>query len=89
MNSFREFTEHIIRLLDFLVRPLIGLAVVVFLYGLLTYILNSANEQKRKEGLQYIVYGLIGFVVMLSMWALAAILSDTFGLGFGIPQITI
>jgi hypothetical protein len=89
MNNIGEFIYRIIGFLRILVTPIIGLAVVVFLYGLLTYITNASNESKRTEGLKYITYGLIGFVVMLSMWALAAILSDTFGLGFGIPQISI
>lgn len=89
MRNFQQFIDHIINLLRFLVVPIIGLAVVAFLYGLLTYIANASNETKRKEGLQYIVYGLIGFVVMLSMWALAGLISGTFGLGFGLPQISV
>jgi hypothetical protein len=89
MRNIGEFIYHIIALLRMLVVPIIGLAVVAFLYGLLTYIANASNEAKRKEGLQYIMYGLIGFVVMLSMWALAGILSGTFNLGFGLPQISI
>jgi hypothetical protein len=89
MRNFAELVNHIRGIIGSLVLPIIGLAVLVFLYGLLQYIANASNEAKRKEGLQFIVYGLIGFVVMLSMWALAGILSGAFGFSFGIPQISI
>lgn len=89
MNTFADFIAHIIGIISMLVIPIIGLAVLVFLYGLLQYIAGASSEAKRKEGLQFIVYGLIGFVVMLSMWALAGILGGTFNLPFGVPQISV
>jgi len=89
MNNFATFIGRLNGIINMLVIPIIGLAVVAFLYGLLTYISNASNESKRKEGLQFIMYALIGFVVMLSMWALAGIISGTFGLDFIVPQISV
>jgi hypothetical protein len=84
-----NFFDHLVGLSATLVLPIIGVAVLVFLYGLSQYILNSSNESKREEGLQFIVYGLLGFVVMISLWALVGIISGTFGLPFGVPQIAV
>ncbi len=66
---------------------IISLALVVFLWGLISYIMNSGNQEKREDSIKYITAGLIGLFVMFAVWGLVAILSSTFGLGFGIPYL--
>jgi Type IV secretion system pilin len=58
---------------------LIGLSVIVFVYYVFKYFIKS--NEKRSEGNMYIMYSLIGFFVILSMWGLVNILQNTFGLG--------
>jgi uncharacterized membrane protein len=87
--TFKTIVENLISILKLTVPILIGLAVVMFLYGLFVYVVNSGDESKRKEGVQYIIYGLVGLFVMIAMWALAGILSNFFGTGFAVPQIAI
>jgi len=86
--TFANLILNIVGLLKFLIAPIVGLAVLVFLYGLLNYLLNSGDETKRREGVKYMFYGIIGLFVMISMWGLVYILAEFFGLGFTIPQIT-
>ena len=57
---------------------LIGLAVVVFIYGVLTTVLSEGD--KKEEGKQYMLWGIIGIFVMVSVWGLVAIVSGTFQL---------
>jgi uncharacterized membrane protein YidH (DUF202 family) len=66
---------------------IIGLGLVVFLYGLFGYISNSDNEDKRSESISYIIAGIIGIFVMVSVWSILKILTGTFGVGFEIPKI--
>lgn len=72
---------QIIVLIDFVVVPLIfGVAFVVFIWGVYTYFIQGAgNDEKRKEGRQFIIYGIIGFFVMVSVWGLVNIAVRTFG----------
>ncbi len=67
---------------------LITLAVVGFIWGVIQYFLNPDNEEKRKKGKSYILWGLISLFVMVSMWGLVALLSDTFRIKTVIPQLS-
>jgi len=67
-------------LLKSVVPLLVTAAVVVFIYGLVIYIRNADNSEKRKEGNQFIMYGLIALFVMVSTWALVGIMTATFGI---------
>jgi uncharacterized membrane protein len=59
---------------------LVTAAVVVFIYGIVTYIRNAENAEKRKEGNLFMLYGLIALFVMVSIWALVGILGSTIGI---------
>ena len=58
--------------------PLLGaLAVVGFLYGIIKYFLNPDNEEKRKEGKGFMFWGLVTLFVMVSIWGLVSIFSNS------------
>ncbi len=57
-----------------------GVALLVFLYGLAEYLMNSSNETARADGKKHITYGIIGLVVMISAYALLSIAVNTFGM---------
>ena len=72
-----DFTDLIV---NFLV-PLIFIGVfLVFLYGVMNYIMHGGDKAKRKEGIQFMVWGIIGLTVMFSVWGLVALLKNTFDL---------
>lgn len=67
-----------------LVPVLFAVAFIVFLYGVaLKYIFSRGDAAKVSEGHRLILWGLIGFVVMLSVWGLVNLLLDTFLLSTG------
>lgn len=69
-----------------LVPVLFGLAFIVFIYGVAkTYIFSTGDEGKVKEGHQLILWGIIGFVVMISLWGLVNVVANTFGLAGNPP----
>jgi hypothetical protein len=47
------------------------------------FIAGAASDEKRKTGRTFILYGIIGFVVMLSIWGLVNLLLATLGFGWG------
>ena len=74
--------------------PLIfGIALLVFVYGVFKYfILGGSDEGSRQEGRQLVLYAIIGFILMTSIWGIVNILSDGLGLNseeatFGIPDV--
>ena len=60
----------------------VTLAVVVFFWGLIKYLVNMGGEGKS-EGLQYMFYALIAIFVMVSIWGIIGLLQKTFGVGGG------
>lgn len=62
--------------LNSLVYLFITLAIVVFFWGLIRYLM-SVGEQKS-EGLQTMMYGIIAIFVMVSIWGIIRLLQSTF-----------
>ncbi|MEK9183502.1 MAG: pilin [Patescibacteria group bacterium] len=55
-------------------------ATVFFLWGVLQFVTSGGDEDKRKEGRDHIIYGLIGLFIMVAVWGLVGAIADTFGL---------
>ena len=70
-----------------LIPLIIGLAVIVFLWGVLRFIVAAGDVKKREEGRNFIIWGLIGITIMLSIWGLVKILTDTLNLDDTKPAI--
>lgn len=64
-----------------LVPLLIAVAFIVFLFGVYKYFIAGAEKDtEREEGRKFVLYGIIGFVIILSVWGLVAIVKNTFNL---------
>ena len=89
-TTFKELINDIF--INGLMRPivplLIGLAVLVFIYGVLVLMFSEGGE-KKEEGKQYMLWGIIGIFVMVSVWGLVNILKGTFGLSENVPKVEI
>ena len=78
------FVYKIVQLFQAALVLMVGLAVVFFLWGLLRYII-SESASDREDARKTIVGGLILLFVMVSVWSLVYLLSDTIlGTGIGI-----
>lgn len=59
--------------------PLIfALAFVFFLWGVLKFI-GASDSTKKEEGKKFIIAGLVGLFVMVSVWGIIAIVGNTLG----------
>src|ERR1035437_1956470 len=82
--------ENILYIINSVLVPVIfALAFIVFIYGIAqAYIFSRGDEGKVKEGHQLVLWGIIGFVVMVSLWGLVNVVANTFGLGgVGAPPL--
>jgi 4-hydroxybenzoate polyprenyltransferase len=56
---------------------LFALAIVYFLYGVMVFIRNADAPEKRAEGFQHIIWGLIGLFIMVSAVGIINIILGT------------
>ncbi|MDQ5889726.1 MAG: hypothetical protein QG609_219 [Patescibacteria group bacterium] len=63
-----------------LIPLIIGIGVLVFLWGVVQYITAGSDSDKRKEGGYLMAYGIVGLFVMISIWGLVNFVSDTTGI---------
>ncbi|KKS83383.1 MAG: hypothetical protein UV60_C0042G0004 [Parcubacteria group bacterium GW2011_GWA2_43_11] len=75
-----------------LVPILLGLALVVFVWGLVVFIAKADNEQERDAGKQKMVWGIIGLFVLVSIWGIILLLQNIVGVegtpnGLGPPGV--
>jgi hypothetical protein len=75
-NAIESLTQVINALIPFF----IGIAVLVFIYGIIKYVLSGGDEGARKEARNYMIFGIIGIFVMVSVWGLVNLLTGTFEL---------
>ena len=74
LNTLALFSQF----LNSLMYLLIILAIVVFFWGLIRYVLNAGNAEAQKEQLHMMLYGIITLFVMVSVWGIIRLLQSTF-----------
>ena len=69
--------------------PLIfALAVLMFVWGVVQYVINTDEEAKKAKGRQFMIWGIIGLTVMVSIWGLVSVLGNTFNIDTNfVPQV--
>ncbi|MCA9353678.1 hypothetical protein KC842_02290 [Candidatus Nomurabacteria bacterium] len=92
-SELTDLKSLVIWVICFITQALVPLAfaiaLVLFIWGVVMYMRNADNASKRKEGAQYILWGIFALFVMLSVWGLVAVLSNTFGQQNAIPQLPV
>ncbi len=66
---------------------LITTAIVIFIWGVVQFIGNADNEEKRKKGREFMIWAVISLFMIVSVWGIVHILTNTFGVSFGLPQL--
>ncbi|MFA7302187.1 MAG: hypothetical protein WC030_00345 [Candidatus Paceibacterota bacterium] len=64
-----------------LVPVLFAVAFIFFLYGIAqAYIFSKGDADKVSEGHRLVLWGVVAFAIMISIWGLVNIVANTFGL---------
>lgn len=85
-TSFESSIDSINRLINALIPVVIGIAVLLFLIGILQYVTAGGDEEKRAAARGLIIFGIIALFVMVAVWGFVRILTKTF---FGNNDYTI
>ena len=80
-TSLNEFIGNVdTMIINPLIYFLFALAVVYFLYGVLEFVLNQENEEKKTSGKSHMIWGVVGITIMLGVWTILGIVLNTLGI---------
>lgn len=66
--------QEIVPFVDMVIVPLLyAIAFLLFLVGVVRF-LFSMEDEKRNEGKKFVFWGIIGFVVLFSVWGIVKLL---------------
>jgi hypothetical protein len=57
---------------------LVGIAVLLFFWGVAKFILSAGNEKELENGRQFMIYGVIALFVLFSVWGIIQFLAVQF-----------
>ncbi|HEX7651467.1 MAG TPA: hypothetical protein VF439_02005 [Candidatus Paceibacterota bacterium] len=88
INNLGDVGSTIINIINNIIVPvLFAVAFIVFIYGAFqVFILGANDEETKTNGRNLMLYGLIGFFVMVSIWGLVNILVGTFSTNNSLPN---
>ncbi len=80
--TFALFVKSILSIINHAVVPIIfAFAFITFIWGIFNFFfLGSDDTGKQEKARSFMLYGLLGMVVLFSVWGLVSILLNTFGL---------
>ena len=71
-----------------LVYFLMGIAFFVFMWNMFRYfIMEGTSDEGRQKAKSLAIWGILGFVIIASLWGIVNFVRDNFGIGDG-NQIT-
>lgn len=85
ITTFEQLVNKFITLIKYVVPLIFAIALVAFLWGIFQYFFSGA--EKKEEAKDFLLYGIIGLFIMVSVWGLVRILTGTFLLENAQPNL--
>ena len=76
--GFDEYVYNLIIPLNDVVPVLLGIAVVVFIWGVIKYMVTSEDPAKKEGAKRVLVIGVIGIFILVSVWGFVSIILTIF-----------
>ncbi len=77
------FNDFMARVSEVVIQPILllafGVAFLIFVWGIVQYIHNGDDAKSREEGQRSILWGLVGMVIMISVFGIINIIQGTIG----------
>lgn len=88
ISSIQDLGTTILEIINEVLVPIVfAIAFIVFIWGVFQYFIQGGSDEEAKEkGKSLMLWGLIGFFLMVSVWGLVNILVGTFDLNNAVPD---
>ena len=78
LNNINDVSNKFTGILNQITILLISLAVLWIIISVVRYLIAGGDSEKRKEGGLRILWGIVGLFVIVSIWGLVSILTNSF-----------
>lgn len=89
VRNIYDAADLITNIINGVLVPLVfAVSFVVFIWGVFFYFIASGDDsEKRENGKKLMLYGIVGFFLMVSVWGLVNILLGTVNLNSSTPNL--
>lgn len=85
LGNVENIVEAIGRLVDLATPIVVGIALLVFFWGLVKFIFASGNEDAKEQGKNLMIGGIIALFVIVSIAGILQWIGEAVGIGEGDP----
>lgn len=78
-TTISNILDTLVNYLGYIVPALITIAVIYFIWGVITF-MTSSDEEAKKMGRTKIINGLIGLFVIVAFWGIIGVIKNSFGI---------
>lgn len=78
-TTISNILDTLVNYLGYVVPALITIAVIYFIWGVITF-MTSSDEEAKKMGRTKIINGLIGLFVIVAFWGIIGVIKNSFGI---------
>lgn len=75
------------RIVTFVIDPAVKvvftLGLFLFLWGIVEFLMALRSGKPSEDGKNHMVYGLVGMLIMVSVYGIISLIVNTFGIDFG------
>ncbi len=85
-----SISEFLARIAEIILNPLIvfgfAVAILFFFWGIFSFVASGDDPSAREKGKSHMKWGIIGMIIMVSVFGIINIILNTFGLRASQPQ---
>ena len=83
LRNVKRLIEAIGSIVKLATPVLVGIALLVFFWGLIKFIASADNEDGRKQGIQIMIWGAVSIFVILSIFGIVNFIGEALDIGQG------
>lgn len=76
-ENLSALASLILGIFDLLVAPIVGIATLAFIWGIILLIAKGDDARAHQDGMKIISFGIVALFVMVAVWGLVAVLRTT------------
>ncbi len=81
--AYASFDSFLTNVNNMIVNPIIevmfAVALVFFLWGVVEFMMNQQNDEKRTQGKMHMLWGIVGIAIMFGVFAIMNLIINTLG----------